>query len=250
LQTHLYVWKFCQEHKLSRFTMKLSMVVALGLFALTSTLGAYTGGASAHASSVRCSKGDRVYTVGRGDTLSKIAYRYHTSWSTLATYNHLARPNLIYHGQVICIRGGSPASQRVSTRSVAVHKSQIVARSPAPPIGYSNTYPYPACTWWADQRYYQLHKYFVPWHGNAMAWQWTARAHQYHWSVSTRPGLGAIVDMQPWVQGAYGGGHVAVVERILRGGTVVASSMSWGANPYVVVYMQVRPGPGITFINR
>src|SRR5450432_399511 len=120
--------------------MKLSMVVALGLFALTSTLGAYSGGVSAHASSVRCAKGDRVYTVGSGDTLGKIASRYHTSWSTLAAYNHLASPNLIYHGQVICIRGGSPATHKISTRTVAVHKSQIVARSAAP-IGYSNTYP-------------------------------------------------------------------------------------------------------------
>jgi N-acetylmuramoyl-L-alanine amidase len=249
LQTHLYVWRFCQEHKLSRLTMKLSLMMALGLFAFVSTLGGSTSGVSAHASSVHCAKGDRVYMVGRGDTLGKIASRYHISWSTLAAYNHLARPNLIYHGQVICIRGGSPVPHKVSTRAVAV-KSQIIARSPAPPVGYSNTYPYPACTWWADQRYYQIHKYFVPWHANAMAWQWTARARQYHWSVSTRPSLGAIVDMQPWFQGAYGGGHVAVVERILRGGTVIASSMSWGANPYVVVYMQVRPGPGITFINR
>ncbi|MBA2393712.1 MAG: LysM peptidoglycan-binding domain-containing protein [Ktedonobacteraceae bacterium] len=250
MQTHLYVWRFCQEHKLLRLTMKISLVMVLGLFALVSMLGGYTSGASAHAASVRCAKGDRVYTVGRGDTLGKIASRYHVSWSALAAYNHLTRPNLIYHGQVICIRGGSPASHKVSTHTVAVRTSLLVARSSAPPVGYSNTYPYPACTWWADQRYYQIHRYFVPWHTNAMAWQWTARAHQYHWSVSTRPGVGAIVDMQPWVQGAYGGGHVAVVERVLRGGTVIASSMSWGANPYVVVYMQVRPGPGITFINR
>ena len=216
------------------------MVIALGLFAIVSMVSAYTGAASASTLSVHCAKGDRVYTVVRGDTIGKIASRYHTSWTSLVTYNHLARPNLIHRGQVICIRGQGAASSA----------SRAQTRSSAPPIGYSNTYPYPACTWWADQRYYQLHRYFVPWHSNAMAWQWATRARQYHWSISARPKVGAIVDMQPWVQGAYGGGHVAVVERVLRGGTVVASSMSWGANPYVVVYMQVRPGPGITFLNR
>jgi surface antigen len=227
--------------------MKLGIAIALMLFAAVLTLGVRPGGASADTLNASCSRGDRVYVVTRGDTLGKIAARYGTSWSILAAHNHLARPNLIYHGQVICIPARGSAAR--SKHSAPVHKSQVSARSPAP-IGYSNTYPYPACTWWADQRYYQMHKYFVPWHANAMAWQWTARARQFHWSVSTRPNVGDIVDMQPWVQGAYGGGHVAVVERVLRGGTVVASSMSWGANPYVVVYMQVRVGPGITFLNR
>lgn len=113
--------------------------------------------------------------------------------------------------------------------------------------GY-NPYPYPACTWWADQRYFQKHGYFVPWHSQANAWQWTARAHQFGWHVSTRPVLGSIIDLQPWVQGAYGLGHVAVVEKILRNGHVIASNMSWGANPYRVVDVEFAPGPGVTFI--
>lgn len=230
--------------------MKLSIVMAQGLLAIVLMLGAYPGEVSAHTLSSSCSRGDGVYSVERGDTLGKIASRYGTSWSTLAAHNHFARSNMIYSGQVICVPGRGSVSRSANKHTAPVHKSQVIVRRSPPPIGYSNTYPYPACTWWADQRYYQLHRYFVPWHMNAMAWEWTARAHQFHWSVSVRPNVGAIVDMQPWVQGAYGGGHVAVVERVLRGGTVVASSMSWGANPYVVVYMQVRPGRGITFINR
>ena len=139
---------------------------------------------------------------------------------------------------------------RSSSKNTTPIRTNVALVRNSAPIGYSNVFPYPACTWWADQRYYQLHKYFVPWRTNAMAWQWTARAHQFHWNVSSRPSVGSIVDMQPWVQGAYGSGHVAVVERVLRGGTVVASSMSWGANPYAVVYMQVRAGSGITFLSR
>jgi surface antigen len=60
----------------------------------------------------------------------------------------------------------------------------------------------------------------------------------------------AHYSMQPWVQGAYGAGHVAVVERVLSKGSAIASSMSWGANPYAVVDIQVWPGSGITFIRQ
>jgi surface antigen len=95
-----------------------------------------------------------------------------------------------------------------------------------------------------------LHGYYVPWRVNAGAWQWTADAYQFGWHVSSVPTVGAIVDLQPWVQGAYGGGHVAVVERILSNGHVIASNMSWGANPYAVVDVEFAPGPGVTFITR
>jgi len=248
LQTHLYIRKSFQRHKRLRFFMKTGVAIAVGLLAITLTSGVYTEGrASAHAASTSCARGDRVYKVVRDDTLGKIASRYHTSWSMLAAHNRLVQPNLIYSGQAICIPGGAATSGGGSKHTTPAHTKPAPV-NPAP-IGYSNAFPYPACTWWADQRYYQLHNYFVPWRANAMAWQWSARAHQFHWSVSARPSVGSIVDMQPWVQGAYGSGHVAVVERVLRGGTVVASSMNWGANPYAVVYIQVRPGSGITFIS-
>ncbi len=249
MQAHQHIWKSFLEHKLSRIVMKISIAIAAGLLAIVLLLGVSTGGVSAHTLNATCSRGDRVYTVVRGDTLGKIASRYRTSWSTLAAHNHLVRPNLIYSGQTICLRGGPAVSRSSRKHTTSRHTSQMLTTNSAP-IGHSNVFPYPACTWWADQRYYQLHRYFVPWHVNAMAWQWSARAHQFRWNVSSRPSVGSIVDMQPWVQGAYGAGHVAVVERVLHGGTVIASSMNWGANPCAVVYMQVRPGSGITFIRR
>ncbi len=123
--------------------------------------------------------------------------------------------------------------------------------APPPPSGSGeNVFPYGSCTWWADQRYFQLHGIFVPWHSQANAWQWTARAYQYGWHVSSTPVPGAIVDLQPGVQGAYGLGHVAVVEKILSNGHVIASNMSWGANPWQVTYVEFAPGPGVTFIYR
>jgi surface antigen len=224
------------------------MAMASALMALVLTLGVSNGRVSASTLSVSCSRGEHVYTVVRGDTLGRIASRYSTSWSTLAIHNHLARPNLIYSGQVICIPRGTSAFRSSRKHTASIHRRPAGRSSVL--VGRNNVFPYPACTWWANQRYYQLHRYFVPWRTNAMAWQWTTRAHQFHWNVSVRPSVGSIVDMQPWIQGAYGSGHVAVVERVLRGGTVVASSMNWGANPYAVVYIQVRLGSGITFIRR
>ncbi|MEO8612534.1 MAG: LysM domain-containing protein, partial [Chloroflexota bacterium] len=41
-----------------------------------------------------------TYTVVRGDTLSKIAAKFGTTWQALASLNNIANPNLIYAGQV------------------------------------------------------------------------------------------------------------------------------------------------------
>lgn len=114
----------------------------------------------------------------------------------------------------------------------------------------ANMFPYGACTWWANQRYYQLHGIFVPWRMNADASQWVTRAREAGWRVSSHPTSGSIVVMQPGVQGAYGYGHVAVVERVLAGGSVIASSMNWGGNPWAITKHQIHPGPGIAFVRQ
>jgi resuscitation-promoting factor RpfA len=47
----------------------------------------------------------RIYTVHSGDTLYKIAARYHVpgGWPTIARINHLRNPNLIYVGQRLAV---------------------------------------------------------------------------------------------------------------------------------------------------
>jgi surface antigen len=117
-----------------------------------------------------------------------------------------------------------------------------------PTQGALNLFPYGSCTWWANQRYFQLHGIFVPWRTQSNAWQWTARAEQYGWQVSMYPVVGAIIDLQPGVQGASWIGHVAVVESILSNGDVSASNMNWGAYPWQVTYVEFAPGPGVTFL--
>lgn len=125
-----------------------------------------------------------------------------------------------------------------------VHASSQEAASK----GHNNPFPYGSCTWWADQRYHQLTGIYVPWTTRADAWEWTARARQFHWHVSKAPAKGSIIDLQPWVQYAYGLGHVAVVEKVLANGRVIASNMSWGAHPRQVINVEFSPGPGVTFI--
>ncbi len=189
-----------------------------------------------------CASGDQVYSVNSGDTLGGIALRYHTTWQRLAAYNHIANPNIIYLHQTICIPGKARTTHKP-------HPTRHPVRTPAPIRGSANYFPYGQCTWWASQRYFQLHGIYVPWKTLADAWQWTARARDFHWRVSSTPSPGAIINLQPWVEGAYSLGHVAVVEKVLRNGHVIASNMNWGAYYWEVTYVEFAPGPGITFIS-
>ena len=52
-------------------------------------------------------RNESVYIVKRGDTLSGIASKYNTTYQTLASYNGINNPNLIYVGQVVKIPNGS-----------------------------------------------------------------------------------------------------------------------------------------------
>ncbi len=136
----------------------------------------------------------------------------------------------------------------VTPSSIPVSTPTTNTQTILPTQGYINVFPYGSCTWWANQRYFQFHGIFVPWRTQSNAWQWTARAYQFGWHVSSSPMVGAIIDLQPGVQGASWAGHVALVERILSNGDVIASNMNWGAYPGQVTYVEFAPGPGVTFL--
>jgi len=259
LRIHQQVWKYFQQYSAVSFVRKLSVAALLGVLFVCITLGLNVGSAHAQSQTV-CSSGDRTYVVVSGDTLSGIAYRFGTNWGSLASHNLIANPNLIYVNQVICIPGGgtvnsvvhaSTSTPYVPLNTVSAHSSTATkAVSASSHVGSVNVFPYGQCTWWANQRYFQLHGVFVPWRTQSDAWAWTARAYQFGWHVSSSPTIGSIIDLQPWVQGAYGLGHVAVVEQVLSNGHVIASTMNWGVYPWQVTYVQFTPGPGVTFISR
>ena len=227
MHTHRRIWQYFQQHRLARIALGYGCVA---LTLITSFAIGGLGGSAFAQSSSSCTSGDQTYTVVGGDTLSGIAANHQVDWHNLATYNHIDRPNLIYSGQVICI----PTSTNKSPGQVSA--------------GKYNPYPYGQCTWWADQRYHTLHGVYIPWLFHADAWQWTTRARQHGWHVSKSPTVGSILNLQPWVQGAYGYGHVAVVERILKNGHVIASNMNWAGHGSHVVNTEFSPGAGVTFI--
>ncbi|HET8912697.1 MAG TPA: CHAP domain-containing protein [Ktedonobacteraceae bacterium] len=244
MHIHQRIWHYFVKHRIIQILSVQGLILAItGFSIIGNLLGGPLIGAFAQSP---CSTGDRLYIVASGDTLGAIASHYRISLQRLATYNHIANPNVIYRNQRLCIPG----------KSSKVNKGHGGGNKPGkpggyrPPIGHSNTFPYGQCTWWANHRFYQIHHIYVPWENvNANAWQWTGRAYSYHWHVSSRPSYGAIVNLQPGVQGAWGAGHVAVVERVLRNGNVIASNMNWGRNPYQVVYVEFTPGRGVTFIS-
>ncbi len=248
---------------LSFACVKLSMG---GMFGMLLLVIFFANTASAYAQTVTskrtCTTSDQAYTIRYSDTLSQIATHYRLKWQTLETYNKIANPNLVYVGDILCIPDtktqvsttldrGNLSSSNFAPAAIPIPPISKVDNNPATAaVGNGNPFPYGQCTWWADQRYYQLHGVYVPWMRNANAWQWTTGALQFGWRVSGTPTVGAIMDMQPNVQGASYLGHVAVVEQVLGDGHVIASSMNWGADPSAVTDFQFTPGAGITFITR
>lgn len=73
---------------------------------------------------------DCSYVVQPGDTLGKIAGRYGTTVSTLATLNNIANPNLIYPGQVLRLPGcivQPPPTQPPATNTYVVVRGDTLS---------------------------------------------------------------------------------------------------------------------------
>lgn len=227
--------RFFAQHRL--VSMIAAHLVVLAIFAGALFSGAF-GGAFAQSS---CSSGDQTYRVVSGDTLGAVAARYNTSWQSLASYNKLANANSLFVNQTICIPGKSVETSGGKTTTTFGASMNV-------PHGASNAFPYAQCTWFANERYHELTGIYVPWTTNANAWQWATRAQQYNWMVSSSPSVGSIIVLQPWTEGAYGLGHVGVVERVLNNGHVIASNMNWAGNGANVVDTEFTPGPGVSFI--
>ena len=125
---------------------------------------------------------------------------------------------------------------------------------PTPPPSYGGNgsydgFTYGQCTYWADYYYHQLTGHWVPWGGDAWAWANGARASG--WVVSGTPHVYSIIVLAPYVQGASGYGHVAVVIGINKDGSVLTSNWNWyagGGGWARTSYWTFYPGSGVTFV--
>jgi LysM repeat protein len=67
-----------------------------------------------------------LYKVKRGDTLSAISQRCHTSVSVLVRLNHLSNPNRIYVGQVLKVTGAPTAAPKSVTVTYTVRRGDTL----------------------------------------------------------------------------------------------------------------------------
>lgn len=285
LQTHQRSRTLGRQSKVVNFVKQTSLVATFGLLCVVSVFGSSPAGANAQAHS--CTEPEVHY--GASDEASNVPAIYNdvnqiSTDQTGSTYTRPAtcEPDSISHADVLSnsmqairatllnyrtkgaiqVMKGLPVSHVAglpgATTPLMTTRRKVVPR-PTTHFNFArvsnvasgfNPFPYGECTWWADQRYYQLHDVFVPWHTNANAWQWTTRAFEFGWSVSAVPRVGDIMVLQPGVQGAYYVGHVAVVEHVLSGGRFIASSMNWGANRGGITDSQFYAGPGVSFISQ
>ena len=130
-----YIWKhacsYLQMQLKKRLVVRMSIGIVVALVLFVATLSLVTQSAQAHVQST-CSANDQSYVVAAGDTLGGIATSYGTSWSTLASYNDIANPNLIYVDQVVCIPSGSSAVSVSAPVQSQAPSAPVAPSAPAP----------------------------------------------------------------------------------------------------------------------
>ena len=241
LRKHQRVWNFFHQRKASSIVASFSILGSLGMLFLGHALISQQVGKVQVQPLLNCSDCLSSQLSANTGDYYQAPLRF--------VPKHIALPKITTtHTGSTPVQ--SPTVSNTPTQSTPVNNAPTQQGTPLPTQGSGNVFPYGSCTWWANQRYFQIHGIFVPWRTQSDAWQWTARAYQFGWHVSGSPVWGAIIDLQPGVQGASWAGHVAVVEKILSNGHVIASNMSWGAYPWQVTYVEFAPGPGVTFIYR
>jgi surface antigen len=280
LQTQRRAWKYFQQCKVVHVVVGKCLAAVLAIFIVSAApmvdrYGQVTAAYAAPATTICASLDDPIWRRGVSEggrrelrrarlegqkelccvksEHTRIVPAYHcqrnshtlpqAQWTPLeGESERYVRTSHVTQASVTKTRAESHQGKRMSARAVRVTRNTSSS---------VNTFAFGQCTWWANQRYHQLHGVFVPWgNTNADAAQWTQRARKYGWRVSKKPKVGSIAVMQPGVQGAYGYGHVAVVERILRDGSVIVSSMNWGRYPRTVTRHHICPGRGVAFVRQ
>lgn len=128
----------------------------------------------------------------------------------------------------------APAVQEVQAAEVApavqeVAQPQAATPAAAPVTSASNGanyYDWGTCAWYVFEQRSQRGLGVGNTWGNAT--NWAAGAQSAGYSVSNSPSVGAIMQAPAYTNGAYGLGHVAIVESVNGDGSVTVSEMQFG----------------------
>ena len=167
-----------------------------------------------------------VYTVRAGDTIDSIASKYKADRDRLIAFNDLELTGNPAAGAQIVIPGGDlPTNEQpgyvAPTRTTTT--SSYYGSFASGSVG--NRYAWGNCTWYAYERRAQLGRPVGSFWGNANTWSSAASSQGY--VVSGTPAPGAVMEGG----GSTRYGHVAIVESVNPGVSIVISEMNgyrWG----------------------
>lgn len=128
----------------------------------------------------------------------------------------------------------APAVQEVQAAEAAPAVQEIAQPAAATPVAApvtsasngANYYDWGTCAWYVFEQRSQRGLGVGNTWGNATNWAAGAQASGY--SVSNSPSVGAIMQAPAYTNGAYGLGHVAIVESVNGDGSVTVSEMQFG----------------------
>ena len=134
MQKYQHIWKhvcgYFQQQPVGRFVVRMSLSAAAALVLFVAIVSSGAQSVQAHVLST-CSTHDRSYSVVAGDTLSGIANRYGTTWSSLASHNDIADPNLIFVNQVVCIPTAGAKGSAVPVAQAQRVSAPVTSAAPA-----------------------------------------------------------------------------------------------------------------------
>lgn len=123
----------------------------------------------------------------------------------------------------------APAVEEYQAPAVQEYQDTEEVQAPAP-ASYtqssgSNWYFDGDCTWYVFEKRQDLGKSVSGSWGDAKNWAGAAASEGY--TVNNTPSQGAIMQSGAGQNGAYGQGHVAVVDQVNSDGSIVVSEMNW-----------------------
>lgn len=173
------------------------------------------------------------HTVKSGDTADSIASKYGVAKEDVVSYNDLELASGLSEGSNIIIPGGVlPEDERPGYTASSGNSSAGRSTGSAGSVSYGgsryngvvsagNKYAWGNCTWYAYERRMQLGLPIGSYWGNASTWAYAASSAGL--LVDGNPTAGSIMQNS----GGYGGyGHVAIVESVNPGNSIIISEMN------------------------